>query len=285
MRRVVPNSNDTSPASPGSIELHRASRALEEARRAASIDRRHAPRLIAALAELGSLRRASGDYDRAERLYREALAHSDQAAGADAVRTLGIRSLLAYTLDCRGDTAAAIHAYHQILDEARQQGQGEAETAAVIHNNLGMLYKKSGDHDAAALHYQSALVIFTRLKGESSPEVACVYNNLGVLHYSRLDAERARELHQRALTIRQRIYGETAQNYDLYQSYTNLAAVHKVLGEYAVAESFQSRAETCNGFAPDAPPPEGLPTHPGASPTTRSQGPTITLLEDRGRSR
>jgi tetratricopeptide (TPR) repeat protein len=126
--------------------------------------------LAAALAALGTARRRRGDYGEAEGLLLEAAAHARSAHEADPA-----------------DRRATIDLAH-VLDE------------------LGVLYKFSGDRSASEVAYAGALELLIAVGGQDHPDVATIEHNLGGLAHAHGDgataehhARRAVELHERSL--------------------------------------------------------------------------------------
>ena len=69
------------------------------------------------------------------------------------------------------------------------------------YNNLGMAYRRKGDHDKAIEYYEKALEIDLEKLGPEHTEVAIRYNNLGVAYQSKGDCDRAIEYYEMALRI------------------------------------------------------------------------------------
>lgn len=220
-----------------------ASREVERVRRLAYQDVSYLPNLVDALCELAKFRSRKGDPGRAERLYREALTHCAESSQPVPPELLyRINSLLAYHFDSQDKASDAILHYERALAIAERCDLLEPIQLAVVHNNLAMLYKKEEDYAKAESSYHSALKIFSG-SDTADARIASVHNNLGVLYYSQHAFDRSRECHLQALNIRRRIYGESGSHYDLGQSYNNLAAVHKAMGDYQTASTYFKKVE------------------------------------------
>jgi tetratricopeptide (TPR) repeat protein len=70
-----------------------------------------------------------------------------------------------------------------------------------------------------------------------------VLNNLGVLYYTNMDVDRAQQMHESALTIRQNLPNDQMDPADLSQTYINLGAVYKALGDFQKAEESVTKAK------------------------------------------
>lgn len=95
----------------------------------------------------------------------------------------------------RGAFDAALDAYQQGLDRARQNGYRQTEQ--VFLNSIGAVFAEQQRFDEAALYFQQALDLAKRL--EIPVLVARSQNNLGELHAARQEWAEAQLYHQRAL--------------------------------------------------------------------------------------
>lgn len=233
-----------------------ASREVDRIRRLAYYERRHLPDLVDALCELAKFRSRKGERGRAERLYREALTHCESVAAPLPPELLfRVHALLGYHFDGLGQAGQAREHYQKAILAAERCRALEPAQIGVIQNNLAMLAKNEGRRDQAEAHYLLALEYFSRGgEGEANPRVAAVHNNLGVLYYSRRQFDKARESHERALALRRRIYGEEGTHVDLGQSYNNLAALFKAMGDEDRAADCLARVDAIGTRLPAEPP-------------------------------
>lgn len=153
----------------------------------------------AALAASGSSKRLRGDYAGAEVLLQEAVHHAESAMEADP-----------------GDRRAAIELVHA-LDE------------------LGILYKFSGDFQASEATYGRALGLLTSTASPDHPDVATIQHNLGGLAHARGDGEAAETFARRAVELHDRSLGSDHLATVLDRS--ALAAVLDQRGAVAEAEA------------------------------------------------
>ncbi len=218
------------------------SRDVERIRRMAYYDRRHLPDLVDSLCELAKFRSRKGESDRAERLYREALTHCEESPMPVAPELIfRIHSLLGYHLDSTGKTEEAMEHYQQAIGISGRCPALEPAQIGVVHNNLAMIAKQDGRIAGAEEQYRTALRYFSKSGLEADPRVAAVHNNLGVLEYSQRKLEQSRASHEEALRIRLLVHGTDGTHTDLGQSYTNLAAVHKALGNHVAAAGYLTK--------------------------------------------
>ncbi len=212
-------------------------RAVEYARRVANLDEGKLELLVDHLHTLAELRVQSQDFPRAESLLREAMfriedANANHRLKPRPILAANVASSLGYLYDRWEKEDQARKWYEKSLAMATVGGFFQSDLGASVSNNLGMLDKKSGALPAAEQHYQRSVEAFRTLKGNESTEVAAVLNNLGVLQYSQEKFTEALATHQQALAIRQTLFNPaTNEGYqDLCQTWRNLAAVHKTLG-------------------------------------------------------
>ncbi|MFZ4764882.1 MAG: tetratricopeptide repeat protein, partial [Roseimicrobium sp.] len=132
--------------------------------------------------------------------------------------------------------------YQKALDLSESMGIHDSDKVATVKNNLAMIYKNMRDFEKAAAYYEEALTDFRAVHGENSGKVASVYNNLGVLHYQNLEVERALDMHLKALRIRESLEGSQLEPGDLSQTFINLGAVYKALGDFQKAHECVEKA-------------------------------------------
>lgn len=236
-------------------QIASAARSVEEARRIAYRDPSRLGDLVEHINVLAELRQQEGDFRKAESLYREALYRIQDTKAPDKELTVGVYSLLAYLYDRWGKHAEAADFYKKALDLGEQLGVNDSDKVATVKNNLAMIYKNMRDLDRASKYYGEALEEFRRAHGDASPKVASVYNNLGVLYYQNMEVEKALDMHLRALRIREHADAKELEPGDLSQSYINLGAVYKALGEFQKAHECVEKARAISAGQVDG----GLP--------------------------
>ena len=181
---------------------------------------------------LGILAQLRGDYDSAERSYRQALEIFTRLG--DQKNTATSYHQLATLAQMRGDYDTAEPLYRRALDIFERIGD-QADTARGYHQ-LGMLAQDRGDHDTAEPLYRRALDIFERIGDQA--DTASGYHQLGTLAQMRGDYDTAEPLYRRALDIRERIYDQAGTA----TSYHQLGRLAQLRGDYDAAEPLYRRA-------------------------------------------
>ncbi|MEX2572952.1 MAG: CHAT domain-containing tetratricopeptide repeat protein [Balneolaceae bacterium] len=118
-------------------------------------------------------------------------------------------AVLGFVFDARGDYQAAIHAYKQGLAVARfiKDHDESGYSLTHINNNLGVVYRKSGNSDAAMYYYRMNRMHLEKIYSGNHPKVAMNYNNMGTIYYGRGDTGKAAEFFVRAANIFKSSYG------------------------------------------------------------------------------
>ena len=78
---------------------------------------------------------------------------------------------------------------------------------AASYNNLGTVYRNTGEFAKAKEYYERALEIRKEQLGPNHVKVAASYNNLGVVCRSMGYLEKSKEYHRQAVDIRNQILG------------------------------------------------------------------------------
>jgi predicted ATPase len=141
----------------------------------------------------GWMSRARGDYEGADRLYREALHIRRELGDADDIATaLRLLGNIRYELEDRAEGEAL---WQESLS-TRPPG-GDRRAAAETLNNLGVAARDRHDLEAAQQRYLEALAIFTEVGDEEG--IARIEMNLGDLAYDRQDYKDGIRYSQEAL--------------------------------------------------------------------------------------
>ena len=105
------------------------------------------------------------------------------------------------------------------------------------HNNLGFIYKQTGELDEAEAAYRKAI--------DLDPELVEAYNNLGQVYKERKELEKALGLYQKAIAIKA----------DFPEAYVNLAMAYRSLedeeGEGGVLRDYLDRFGTNSRYGHD----------------------------------
>jgi tetratricopeptide (TPR) repeat protein len=183
-----------------------------------------------------------GDYEGAERRFREALA---------IWRRLGDESWitaarnLAAALSQQGRQDEALELHDQILEAQRSlYGPKDLEVAKSLHS-LGALYRSRGEDAAAEPLLREALEIFTEKLGRRHTRVASVLASLGLVLHAQGRLAEARECTEEALRLRLELLGES--HVSVANSRKSLAAILLDLGEPAAAAELLGPALEARG--------------------------------------
>jgi tetratricopeptide (TPR) repeat protein len=190
------------------------------------------PRHAAWIHQLGILAQKRGDYDEAERHYRQALDINERLRNETGIAR-GHHQLGMIAQD-RGDYDAAERHYQRALDiKERLDDQVDM---AITYGQLGNLARIRSDHDEAERQYRRALEIFERL-GNQVGMAAC-YHQLGMLASDRGDDDEAARQYQRSLDINE----ELGNQADMASSYHELGILAHNRGDYDEAERQYQRS-------------------------------------------
>jgi CHAT domain-containing protein/tetratricopeptide (TPR) repeat protein len=251
----------------GLLHLHQGAYAAAEGemRRALEVMRRLRPpggfgtgwhpmkaRYATTVHNLALLYHSTGQYDRAEPIYREAL-----AAYADAVSP--IHYSYATCLDnlgglyhAMGDLAAAAGKLEQSLKIRKywldheflvsMAGGNVHSDLALTLNNLAMVYKDAGQADRALPMLREVLALRRKLDGEAHAETALAMNNLANLLARKDQADEALRLQRKAAEVWKRTLGDKHVLYG--NGLHNLATLYAARGELGKArEEFDKAHE------------------------------------------
>lgn len=209
--------------------------ALELARR-----RDNQEKVATLLNNLGYQHRAQGDFDEAEKLYRQALELRIRNQGAEHAQTASVHNNLGALYISMGDLLGAKpHLEKALAIKEKVFGPKHAEVANAL-NNLGYLNSELGDYKAAGQAYEKALDIKKETLGPEHREVATVMGNLASVYQSLGQLDKAGPLLEQALAIEEKALGPEAT--DTAYSLNNLADYHASRGQPEKAYRYFQRA-------------------------------------------
>ncbi|MEM7350777.1 MAG: serine/threonine-protein kinase [Acidobacteriota bacterium] len=193
------------------------------------------------LDELASLYHDRGEYERAEPLYRDALASLEQALGSEHPLVAISLNNLAFLYFAQGRDEAAEPLLLRTLEiQEKVLGPDDPRLAASL-NNLGNLYRSRAEHDRAEQLLRRAIELQEGLPAsDDDHNLAFSLNNLGLIYTQRGAVERAEPLFSRALEIQDTVLG--AKHPRVAKTLNNLAEVYSQIGAYARAEPLYERA-------------------------------------------
>ena len=186
----------------------------------------------AVLGNLGLIYKTKGDFDEAQRMFRESMDIHKKLGGlkdmANDYANLGI------IYAAKGDLKKAEIMHQRALDI--DERVGNLQGMANQYNNLGAVYRKRGDFDKAENMYRKALQVNETLniaKGK-----ALQYGNLGQIYRMKADLDKAEEMHRRSLEIAEKLGLQEL----IARNYTDLGLVYARRGHLGKAESMLRKA-------------------------------------------
>ena len=200
-----------------------------------------------ALNDHAALLRATGRYDEAEPLYREAMQITGAALGKDHPDYAANLNNLAGLLRATGRTDAA----EPLMREAMQitgaaLGKDHPDYAANL-NNLAGLLRATGRTDAAEPLMREAMQITGAALGKDHPDYAANLNNLAALLEATGRYDEAEPLYREAMQITGTALGKDHPTYAA--SLNNLAALLEATGRTDAAEPLMREAMQITGAA------------------------------------
>ena len=144
---------------------------------------------------LGVLYGKRGELDRAEEMYRNALAIDEDLGHKEGMANqYGNLGILYLT---KGELDQAEEMFHKAL--AIDEDLGRKEGMASHYGNLGILYRRRGELDRAREMYRKSLAIEEDLGRKEG--MASDYGNLGILYADKGELDQAEEMYQKSLTL------------------------------------------------------------------------------------
>ena len=176
---------------------------------------------------------SQGNYEEAERYYREAISHLSKYLGPDHAEIYDIKSDLASFLGEIGRYPES-ESLHIAILEFETNTYGEAHPHVIMtSNNLGSLYVLTGEHDKAEAMLGKALELNKKTYGAESTHYINSLSNLGVLLYFRGKYLEAAQHFSTALEMDKIVYG-TDHPYVATRSH-NLSSALYEMGRYEEA--------------------------------------------------
>src|SRR6266487_3871437 len=151
--------------------------------------------------------RESGDFAKAEPLYKRAIKIWEAKLGPKHPNTLSGMSNLALLYQDKGDSAKAEPLYVRVLKMREETLGPDNPQVANSLSNLATLYYHQGNFAKAEPMYERALKIYEKAFGAEHPHTANIQNNLGAIYLSQGDLVKAESLFKQALETREKIFG------------------------------------------------------------------------------
>jgi tetratricopeptide (TPR) repeat protein/CHAT domain-containing protein len=224
------------------------------------------PSVATTLNNLAQLYWKMGNYAAAEPLFAQALEVYRKTVGEDHPFFITTRDNLArlhqwLARDAASGDKQEILRLRQQADELRQQGrfqeaiplaekqrdlirqlEGGVETPwfATSLNNLGDLYRLTGNYAAAEPLLRQALAIYGPALGEEHPYFAASLDSLATIYYQTGNYSRAEPLYRQALEIKERALGKNHP--EVASTLHNLALLRAEMGDVTESESLMRRS-------------------------------------------
>ena len=188
---------------------------------------------------LGLAQHALGDYEAAERSFRQALEEWAELDAGSAKLALGHLNL-GRTLRTRGQWDAARGELERSLaDMTRQLGEAHPMRARVL-DQLGLLESQLGNLEQAELHFQAGLRVREASLGPEHPDLGFSHTNLGRVLIQRGEIEPALAHFEAALAIAITKYGP--EHLAVANAHTNVGVALRKLGRYDEAREHYEAA-------------------------------------------
>ncbi len=213
----------------------------------------------------------TGKLDRAEQIYREAIALRESVYGADHAVMATLHNNLGYLFGRMGRYRDALRQYgHALKINETTHGRDSLDVATNL-NNLAAIHDNLGDLDEALGLYQRSLAIRNAKAGNETAEVGETLANMAVIRLRQGALADAERLARQALDISRKIHGPGHPRTGI--AINNLASVLERQGRFAEAEPLMREGlhiiEKVRG-----------PRHPDVASALANLG---TLLDRQGR--
>ncbi len=198
------------------------------------------PDLAEAINDLGYMLESGGDYDGAEKSYRESMAMYSVLLGERHPYIATALNNLAFVIQSKGELPRAEATYRLALEMERSLlGEVHPEVANTL-NSIAFVQYDRGNTRAALATERESLAVYRKLFPGDHPEVAGVLNSIGFwLTQSGEYVEAERDL-RAALEMRRRLVGDSHP--DVAGSLTHLAFLQVATRRFADALSSANRA-------------------------------------------
>ena len=189
-----------------------------------------------ALSSLGVLYRNTGNYEKSESFYLEALPIQEKFLGKEHpeyANTLNNLGIVYYNMGNYAQTEKYFLEAKNIREKVLGQ---EHPDYTMSLNNLGNLYSEMGDFSKAEIYYLEAKTIREKVLGREHPNYAISLNNLASLYYKFGNYADAEKNWLEAKTIFEKVFGKEHPNYA--NSLNNLGVLYRNMGNNYEAEKY-----------------------------------------------
>ncbi len=219
--------------------LHAATAAVEKAQQSLGTELDSIDAFASALEVRADIYREMGHDELARDDYRQAIDQLDERP--DRCAQIGrLHAGMGAAYDVLGNPTRAAEKWEKAITYFEREDPPMMLDVAAMANNLGFLYKTSGNTDMAENYFLRALEILHTLYGENHEQTATISNNLGALYQVAGFHEQSRQMHEIALETRRNLLGE--RHPDTAQSHNNLALALLNTGDRAWARRHFERS-------------------------------------------
>ncbi|MCC5914101.1 MAG: serine/threonine protein kinase [Balneolaceae bacterium] len=158
--------------------------------------------------ELAYSKRRQGDFDKAERLYRESYEMASNYFGSDHIEAANYRNRLGTILFNTGQYDEAEEIYREVLAVREQMLAEGHPDIAESRNSLAALLMNTGRFSEAIPLFESAYDIRQRVYGPDHQRTLLTLNNMAILHRDSGAFSEAEEMFTKVLSKRLEKHGE-----------------------------------------------------------------------------
>jgi len=199
---------------------------------------------IKVMHELAWARNDNGEFDAAERLFRQALTMSEAFHEPPSVDTANAMYLVALVLNNKGDYDEAIPMYRASLAQYNSLAEPEPLRAASVASTLALALIHSREFDEAEVLIRNALAIRREHLGDEHYAVASSLSELGTILQSSGKHAEACQIQEDALGVLHALFpdGHTM----VARSLHSVSSCKRQLGDFSSAIDYESRALEMN---------------------------------------
>lgn len=197
---------------------------------------------------LANLALARGEFDKAEKLYKETLRGSFQQGMSkdhDAVVEISLKLAMIYAAQKRNEEANEGYKFciktqeEKIKKMKMEEDQNSAALLGMALDAYARFLMVQNRNEEAKSCLEKSLAIATKVFGESHPQVAVLLNDIATVGSQMQDYNLAKKNLEKAVTI-----AETVESPDLPTFYFNLGAIYERQGELTDASGAYKKALT-----------------------------------------
>lgn len=163
---------------------------------------------LSTAADIAAVRRAQGDLDGSEAIFRNTLKASQESLGEFHVTTARCYNGLADVARDRDRLDEAVALNRKAMAILREAGADKRELVAETLNDMSLALDRKGDADAALSAQEEALNIYREVLGPSHHATAVATSNLASLYAKKADYARAEELYHEAIATARKAVGD-----------------------------------------------------------------------------